>query len=197
MKDSSIKSGYSEITRENIEQVLEITLTEQEKELIGANYKVDISGIIQEKCRAAGVAPYGNARARAKVWTFPDVVPLHREPLHSSRPNLFKKYPTYADQEDNFRVDVKFISEQQAQEWAKDFPVMFATMRVVNLSGAGIHTRTSKYLADITLEIFANIHPELAVKHGLRDGDMMWLHSPQGTKIKVKARRSRLDCPTL
>ena len=46
--------------------------------------------------------------------------------------------------------------------------------------------RTSKYLASITPEMFANVNPALALKYGIKDGDMMWIHSPQGTKIKVK-----------
>lgn len=195
VKASAVKGGYPEITKANIEQVLGIQLTEAEKAKIGANWKVDISGIIQEKCRAAGVAPYGNARARVKVWEFPDPIPKHREPIHSSRPDLVEKYPTYEDQKNNFRVDVKFISEQKAQEWAKDFPTMLVSMRVVNLSGAGMLERTSKYLSHITLEMFANIHPDLALEYGLRDGDMMWLHAPQGTKIKVKAQYSKTVTP--
>lgn len=188
---SDVAGGYPEITRDNIEKVLGITLTAAEKARVGANWKVDISGIIQEKCRAAGVAPYGNAKARVKVWTFPDPIPKHREPIHSSRPDLVAKYPTYEDQTNNFRVDVRFISEQQAQEWVKDFPTMLVSMRVVNLSGAGMLERTAKYLSHITPEMFACIHPDLALKYGLRDGDMMWLHSPQGTKIKVKAQYSK------
>jgi formate dehydrogenase major subunit len=195
VKGSKIRGGYPEITKENIEEVLGIQLTAAEKEKMGANWKVDHSGIIQEKCRQAGVAPYGNARARTIVWTFPDPIPLHREPLHSSRPDLVQKYPTYEDQKNNFRVDVKFISEQQAQEWVKDFPTMLVTMRVVNLSGAGMLERTSKYLSHITPEMFANIHPDLALQYGLRDGDMMWLHAPQGTKIKVKAQYSQTVTP--
>lgn len=195
VKGSDVKGGYPEITKDNIEQVLGVQLSEAEKAKIGANWKVDISGIIQEKCRAAGVAPYGNAKARVNVWEFPDPIPKHREPIHSSRPDLVEKYPTYADQTNNFRVDVKFISEQKAQEWAKDFPTMLVSMRVVNLSGAGMLERTSKYLSHITPEMFANIHPDLALKYGLRDGDMMWLHSPQGTKIKVKAQYSNTVTP--
>ncbi len=190
VKGSGIKGGYPEITKDNIEKVLGIQLTDEEKKKMGSNWKTDISGIIQEKCRAAGVAPYGNARARTIVWTFPDPVPLHREPLHSSRPDLVAKYPTYADQKNNFRVDVKFISEQQAKEWVKDFPTMLVTMRVVNLSGAGMLERSSKYLAHLTPDMFAHIHPDLALQFGIRDGDMMWLHSPQGTKIKVKAHHN-------
>ncbi len=95
----------------------------------------------------------------------------------------------------NFRVDIKFISEQKAQEWANDFPTMLVSMRVVNLSGAGMLERTSKYLSHITPEMFANIHPDLALEYGLRDGDMMWLHAPQGTKIKVKAQYSLTVTP--
>jgi formate dehydrogenase major subunit len=195
VKGSAVKGGYPEITKDNIEQVLGIQLTEVEKATIGANWKVDFSGIIQEKCRAAGVAPYGNAKARVKVWEFPDPIPKHREPIHSSRPDLVENYPTYEDQTNNFRVDVKFISEQKAQEWAKDFPTMLVSMRVVNLSGAGMLERTSKYLSHITPEMFANIHPDLALEYGLRDGDMMWLHAPQGTKIKVKAQYSLTVTP--
>ena len=31
----------------------------------------------------AGIAPYGNAKARAKVWQWADPIPKHREPLHT------------------------------------------------------------------------------------------------------------------
>lgn len=190
VKGSKIKGGYPEITKDNIEKVLGITLTADEKSKIGANWKVDHSGIIQAKCREKGVAPYGNAKARSIVWNFPDPIPLHREPIHSPRPDLVERFPTYPDQENNFRVETKFISEQTKQVWAKDFPTMLVTMRVVNLSGAGMLERSSKYLSHITPEMFANIHPDLALEYGLKDGDMMWLHAPQGTKIKVKAQYS-------
>ena len=68
-------------------------------------------------------------------------------------------------------------------------------MRLVNLSGAGMLERTSKYLASITPEMFANVHPELAEKYGIKDGAMMWIHSPQGTKIKVKCIHNRSVTP--
>ncbi|RXJ83515.1 formate dehydrogenase subunit alpha [Arcobacter sp. CECT 8985] len=195
VKGSKVKGGYPEITKANIEKVLGIKLTQEEKRKMGANWKVDLSGIIQEKCNEAEVCVYGNAKARAKVWTFPDQIPMHREPIHSPRFDLVKKYPTYEDQTNNFRVDVKFKSEQMEQDWSKEFPTMLVTMRLVNLSGAGMIERTSKYLSHITPDMFANINPELAAKYGLRDGDDMWLHSPQGTKIKVKAQYSNRVTP--
>jgi formate dehydrogenase major subunit len=55
-------------------------------------------------------------------------------------------------------------------------------------SGAGIIERSSKYLAELQPDMFASINPELAYKYGIQDGDMIWIHSPEGAKIKVKAR---------
>lgn len=185
-KGCKVKGGYPQITKENIEKVFNIKLSDSEKELMGASWSTDISGIILEKCREKSACCLGNARARMKVWEFADPIPLHREPLHSPRWDLVKKYPTWGDQEKNFRVESKFISEQQKTDWSKEFPTIISSMRLVNLSGAGMLERTSKYLAAITPEMFANVHPELALKYGINDGDMMWIHSPQGTKIKVK-----------
>ena len=50
------------------------------------NWKTDLSGGIQRVMIAHGLAPYGNGKARAVVWTFPDPVPLHREPLLTTAP---------------------------------------------------------------------------------------------------------------
>ncbi len=186
-KGSANPDGYPEITKDNIEEVLGIKLTEEEKEKIGKNWKVDTSNIIAEKCMERGIAPYGNARARAKVWTFADQIPLHREPLHSPRTDLVNLYPSFADKKDHYRVDTRYVSEQTAKDWAKEFPINLVTGRLVNMNGAGIENRASKYLAKLTPEMFCDINPDLAGRHGIRDGAMMWIHSPQGTKIKVKA----------
>lgn len=190
-----VNGGYPQITKANIEEVFDIRLSRREKELMGGSWSTDLSGIILEKCRMKGACCLGNARARTIVWEFPDQIPLHREPIHSPRWDLVQKYPALPDQEKNFRVATKFISEQQKQDWSKDFPTIISSMRLVNLSGAGMLERTSKYLAAITPEMFANVHPELAQKYGIKDGEMMWIHSPQGTKIKVKCIHNRSVTP--
>lgn len=190
VKGSKVEGGYPELTAENIEKVLGITLTAEEKKRIGKNWKVDTSGIIAQKAMEAGVAPYGNAKARAKVWTFPDQIPMHREPLHSPREDLVKEYPTYADKPNHYRVDTQYISKQTEKNWSKEFPVNLITGRLVNMNGAGVETRASKYLAKLTPEMFCDINPGLAATYGIRDGEMMWIHSPEGTKIKVKAKYS-------
>lgn len=183
---SKVKGGYAQITKENIEEILGIKLSDEEKAKMGGSWSTDYSGLIAEKCREAGICPYGNARARVKVWEFADQIPHHREPIHSPRLDLVKKYPTFDDQAKNFRVSVKFKSEQQKEDWSKDFPIIISSMRLVNLSGAGMIERTSKYLSAITPEMFAHVNPKLASSYGINDGEMMWIKSPQGTKIKVK-----------
>lgn len=194
-KDSANPDGYPEITRDNIEEVLGIKLTDEEKSKIGKNWKVDKSNIIAEKCMEKGIAPYGNAKARAIVWTFADQIPKHREPLHSPRTDLAKANPSFADKKDHYRVDTKYASEQSAQDWAKDFPINLVTGRLVNMNGAGVENRASKYLAKLTPEMFCDINPDLAAQHGIRNGSMMWIYAPQGTKIKVKANYSHSVAP--
>ena len=185
---SSINGGYPEIKKDNIEKILGITLTDDEKARIGASWSTDDSNIIATKCLEKNIAPYGNARARTIVWTFADQIPQHREPIHSPRSDLAKKYPSFKDKAKQYRVDTKFESLQQSKDFSKEFPINLITARLVNFSGAGMETRASKYLSRITPEMFADIHPELAAKHGIKNWDFVWVHSPEGTKIKVRAR---------
>ena len=52
-----------------------------------------------------GCHPFGNAKARALVWNFPDPIPQHREPIFSNRPELIaKKYPTHDDKKAFWRL---------------------------------------------------------------------------------------------
>ena len=196
-KGSKVETGYPEITKDNIEKVLGITLTEAEKAACGANWKVDNSGILVEKALEAGVCPYGNAKARAVVWNFPDHIPLHREPLHSPRQDLVEKYPSFADKPNHFRVLTKYASIQKAKDYSKEFPINMVTGRLVTMNGAGIENRASKYICALTPEMFCDIHPDLATQHGIRNGAMMWVHSPEGTKIKVKAKYSYTVLPDM
>ena len=71
----------------------------EKKEAEGKNWKTDLSGGIQRVVmKNHSCHPFGNAKARAVVWNFPDGVPLHREPLYSPRPDLIDKYPTHDDE---------------------------------------------------------------------------------------------------
>ncbi len=98
---SEIKDGYPEFTMGMLKKLgWDGDLTAGERAAIEkvagdkTNWKVDLSGGIQRVAIKHGCAPFGNAKARVKVWTFPDPIPLHREPLYTSRRDLVADYPT-------------------------------------------------------------------------------------------------------
>lgn len=189
-KGSAINKGHGALTLDMLEKA-GATFTEEEKTIVaGKNFATDLSGILLKKGLALGLCPYGNGKARAKAWNFPDQIPLHREPIHSPSQEMIKAYPTYPDKKDHFRVDTKYISAQTKKDYSKEFPIIMVTGRLVTHSGAGAETRASKYLSKLNGEMFVDIHPDLAHTLGVRNGDMVWVHGVEGTKIKVKAKFS-------
>ncbi len=187
---SKINGGYSEFSDKSFDQ-LGIKLSIREKNLIkGFNWKTDLSGIIVNKAIKYGMAPFGNAKARAVVWGWPDPVPVHREPLHSPRPDLIAKYPSYEDKKHHFRLTTKFRSEQKA-DWVEKYPLIVSTGRIVEYMGGGAETRSNKYLAELQPEMYAEINFMTADEYHLADGDKIWIESPNGGKIKVKVKISK------
>ena len=92
---SEIKDGYPEFNMAMLKKLgWDGDLTADEKSAIKkvaddkTNWKTDLSGGIQRVAIKHGCAPFGNAKARVKVWTFPDPIPLHREPLYTNRRDL-------------------------------------------------------------------------------------------------------------
>ncbi|ETX30308.1 formate dehydrogenase subunit alpha [Roseivivax isoporae] len=151
----------------------------------GVNWKTDVSGGIQRVAIAHGCAPYGNAKARAVVWTFPDPIPLHREPLYSNRRDLVADYPTYEDKK-FWRVPTMYASIQQ-NDFSKDFPIILTSGRLVEYEGGGDETRSNPWLAELQQEMFVEVNPRDANDLGVRDGSDVWVEGPEGGKVLVKA----------
>jgi len=164
-------------------------LTDAEKTAAeGKNWKTDLSGGIQRVVmKNHGCHPFGNAKARAVVWNFPDAVPLHREPLYTSRPDLIEKYPTHADQKNRWRLPVLFKSVQDANKDAvKSYPLVMTSGRLVEYEGGGDETRSNPWLAELQQEMFVEINPKDANDRGVRNNEYVWVESPTKAKIKVK-----------
>ena len=58
----------------------------EQKAAEGKNWKTDPTGAIIRVAMKHGCHPFGNAKARAVVWNFPDAIPQHREPIYGIRP---------------------------------------------------------------------------------------------------------------
>ena len=189
---SEIKDGYPEFTMAMLKKLgWDKDLTAAELGVIEkiagdkTNWKTDLSGGIQRVAIMHGCAPFGNAKARAVVWTFPDPVPLHREPLYTPRRDLVADYPTYKDTK-NYRLPTLYESIQK-KDFSKDFPIILTSGRLVEYEGGGDETRSNPWLAELQQDMFAEINPFDANNNGIRDGEMIWVHTPEGAKVKVMA----------
>ncbi len=191
-KGSDIEDGYPEFTAAMLKSLgWWGELTEQEKPLAeGKNWKTDLSGGIQRVAIEHGCSPFGNAKARAVVWTFPDPVPIHREPLYTSRRDLVEKYPTYEDRKSFYRLPVRYQSVQ-AKDYSRDFPLIHTSGRLVEYEGGGDETRSNPWLAELQQHMFAEVNPADANNAGIRNGQDMWLESPEGARIRIQALVTR------
>jgi formate dehydrogenase major subunit len=195
-KGSDIQDGYPEFTSDMLKSLgwWDELSAEEKAQAEGKNWKTDLSGGIQRVAIKHGCAPFGNAKARAIVWTFPDPVPIHREPLYTTRRDLVEKYPTYEDRRSFYRLPVRYDSIQ-AKDYSKDFPLIHTSGRLVEYEGGGDETRSNPWLAELQQQMFSEINPVDANNHNIQDGQDIWVEGPEGGRMKVKAKLSRSVAP--
>jgi len=192
-KGSDITSGYPQFDHVLLKKLGwwdELT-DDEKKEAEGKLWTNDLSGGIQRVAMKHGCSPFGNAKARAVVWNFPDGIPQHREPLYSPRPDLVAKYPANDDVKVLWRLPTLFKSLQEkvvADKVAEKFPLILTSGRLVEYEGGGEETRSNPWLAELQQDNFVEINPKTAADRGIREGEYAWVSTPSGAKIKVKAR---------
>ena len=173
-------------------------LTDEEKAAAeGRNWKTDLSGgIMRVTMQNHGCHPFGNAKARALVWNFPDPVPLHREPIYSPRPDLVEKYPTHEDKLKFWRLPTLYKSLQdKVKNISSEYPLIMTSGRLVEYEGGGEETRSNPWLAELQQEMFAEVNPKDANDAGFRNGDYIWVESPTKAKLKVRAQVTQRVAP--
>jgi len=192
-KGADIKTGYPEVDHVFLKKLgWWNELTEDEKKAAeGKNWKTDLSGgIIRVTMKNHGCHPFGNAKARAVVWNFPDAIPIHREALYSTRPDMVAKYPTHDDVKTFWRLPTLFktVQDKAIEDKLYDkFPIILTSGRLVEYEGGGEETRSNPWLAELQQENFVEINPSAAAKRGIKNWDFVWVKSPTGAKIKVRA----------
>jgi formate dehydrogenase major subunit len=191
---AEITTGYPEFTADMVKQLgWWDDLTEAEKaEAEGKNWKTDLSGGIQRVVMKHGCHPFGNAKARAVVWNFPDPVQKHREPLYSTKPDLVAKYPTHDDKAAFWRLPTLYKSVQEKNaDIGKSFPLIMTSGRLVEYEGGGEETRSNPWLAELQQTMFVEINPAAANDRGIKHGDTVRVTTPTGAKIEVQAQVTR------
>jgi formate dehydrogenase major subunit len=201
-KGADITTGYPEFDHLLLKKLgWWDELTEDEKKKAeGKNWKTDPSGgIIRVAMVKHGCHPFGNAKARAIVWNFPDPIPQHREPIYSTRPELVAKYPTHDDRKASWRLPILFKSlQEKTKDIGKTFPLILTSGRLVEYEGGGDETRSNRFLAELQQHMFVEINPAAANDRRIRNGEDVWVTTPTGARIKVKAQvTERVDRETV
>ncbi|MEP7061434.1 MAG: formate dehydrogenase subunit alpha [Betaproteobacteria bacterium] len=189
-KDCEITTGYPEFDHVLMKKLgLWSELSEAEQKAAeGKNWKTDLSGGIQRVTMKHGIHPWGNAKARAVVWNFPDGIPQHREPLYSPRADMIDKYPTHDDKKVFWRLPTLFKTVQQKNhDIGKTFPLILTSGRLTEYEGGGEETRSNMWLAELQQENFVEINPRDANDRGVKDGEFVWVKTPTGAQLKVRA----------
>ena len=190
---ADITTGYPEFDHVLLKKLGwwgELTPEEQAK-AEGKNWKTDPTGaIIRVVMKNHGCHPFGNGKARAIVWNFPDSIPQHREPLYGTRPDLVAKYPTHDDKKAFWRLPTLFKTVQEknvADKMYEKFPLILTSGRLVEYEGGGEETRSNPWLAELQQESFIEINPNAAAERGIRNGDRCWVLTPTGARLNVQA----------
>lgn len=190
---ADITTGYPELDHVLLKKLGwwdELTDAEKAK-AEGKNWKTDPTGaMIRVFMKNHGCHPFGNAKARAVVWNFPDAIPQHREPVYGTRPDLIAKYPSHDDQKNRWRMPILYKSLQAKNVENKvheKFPLVMTSGRLVEYEGGGEETRSNPWLAELQQEMFIEINPAAAAERGIRNGERVWVTSPTGARINVQA----------
>ena len=202
-KGCEVTTGYPEFDHVLIKKLGwwgDLTEAEQAK-AEGKNWKTDPSGGIIRVALKHGCHPFGNAKARAVVWNFPDPIPKHREALYSTRPDLVAKYPSHDDRKAFWRMPTLFKTVQAknvADKLHEKFPLILTSGRLVEYEGGGEETRANPWLAELQQEAYVEINPKAAAARGIRNGERVWLTSPTGARLNVQAMvTERVDAETV
>ncbi len=192
-KGADIATGYPEFDHVLLKKLgWWAELTDAEKAAAeGKNWKTDSSGgLIRVVMKNHGCHPFGNAKARAVVWNFPDAIPQHREALYSTRPDLVAKYPSHDDKKTFWRLPTRYKSLQDENilnKVAEKFPLILTSGRLTEYEGGGEETRSNPWLAELQQEAFVEINPKAAASRNIRNGDRVWLNGPTGARLNVQA----------
>ncbi len=207
-KGADLTTGYPEFDHLLLKKLGwwgELSEAEQ-KAAEGKNWKTDPTGaIIRVAMKNHGCHPFGNAKARAVVWNFPDPIPQHREPLYSTRADLVAKYPTHDDKKAFWRLPTLYKTvQEQNKDIGKTFPLVMTSGRLVEYEGGGEETRSNPWLAELQQEMFVEINPRAANDRGIRNGDQVWVKTPpmaavpdfKGLKVRAMVTE-RVDAGTV
>jgi formate dehydrogenase major subunit len=78
--------------------------------------------------------------------------------------------------------------QEKNRDISKQFPLILTTGRLVEYEGGGEETRSNRFLAELQQEAFVEVNPGTANDRSIHNGDDVWVETPTGARLKVKAK---------
>jgi formate dehydrogenase major subunit len=75
-----------------------------------------------------------------------------------------------------------------ADKVAEKFPLIMTSGRLVEYEGGGDETRSNPWLAELQQDCYVEVNPKVAADRGVRNGEFVWVSTPSGARLKVKAK---------
>ena len=168
-KGADIQTGYPEFDHVLLKKLgWWNELTDAEKAAAeGKNWKTDTSGgIIRVTMKNHGCHVFGNAKARAVVWNFPDAdsAAPRADLQHAARPG--GQVPD-ARRQEGVLAPAHAVQDRCRRRTSTDkvhekFPLILTSGRLVEYEGGGEETRSNPWLAELQQEAFVEINPKAA-----------------------------------
>jgi formate dehydrogenase major subunit len=110
-----------------------------------------------------GCHPFGNAKARAVVWNFPDADPAAPRALYGNRPDLVAKYPRTMTKRHSGAClfCTRRYRKEHRRQGVRKIPAHHDSGRLVEYEGGGEETRSNPWLAELQQEMFIEVNPRL------------------------------------
>ena len=167
-------------------------LTEDEKKAAeGKNWKTDLSGGIQRVAmKNHGCHPSATPRRAPSSGTSPTACrsTASRCTRRGRTWSRSTRRTTTRRRSGGCRRCTRRVQEKNvADNVTKKYPLVLTSGRLVEYEGGGDETRSNPWLAELQQENFVEINPKDANDRGIVDGEYVWVKSPTGAQIKVKA----------
>jgi formate dehydrogenase major subunit len=86
-----------------------------------------------------------------------------------------------------FRARPEDIGKLEVRSKSGEMILIMSSGRLVEYEGGGEETRSNPYLAELQQEMFVEINPATANDRGIRNGETVWVRTPTGARLTVKA----------
>jgi formate dehydrogenase major subunit len=82
----------------------------------------------------------------------------------------------------------KTVQQQNVKDGiAEKFPLILTSGRIVEYEGGGDETRSNPWLAELEQEGYIEISPKAAADRNIRQGEYIWVLTPTGARLRIKA----------